>query len=620
PSSVPHPPKKWGRCGRISRTTTRTIREHLDKELLLRPKGIKVLSLFFIDKVENYRAYDEAGEVVKGPYATIFEEEYNRARKDPRYSGLFDGADLTIPAEEVHNGYFSVDKKGRAKDTSGSTADDADAYSLIMREKERLLDLNTPLKFIFSHSALREGWDNPNVFQICVLREIGTERERRQTIGRGLRLAVNQGGERVRDEGVNILTVIANESYQDFADNLQKEIEDDLQIKFGVVEAHQFAGIQVVTEGGQTAALGVEKSGELHAYLRAEGYLGSDNKVQDKLRLELKAETLPLPEQFEPVRAEVTAILKKMAGGLSIRNADEGRTVYPNRAVLDDPEFKELWNRIKARTTYEVEVDTAELIRQCVKALNDMPVVPRTRVQTTVATLEVNRGGIQVGDIETHAPITLQENDLELPDLLGSLQDRTELTRRTLSAILRDSERLGDFKKNPQAFIEMAATAINAKKVGLLVSGIKYNKSGEEYAQSLLEDPIPTLKDILESKKGAYQHVIYDSDVEKAFALDLERNADVKVYAKLPGWFRVPTPLGDYNPDWAILLHLDGHEKLCFVAETKGTLWTGALREKEVLKIDCGREHFAVLAAESGLPLKYDVVSELKDVFEKVDQ
>ncbi|MBB5235514.1 type III restriction-modification system endonuclease [Deinococcus budaensis] len=595
---------------------SRTIREHLDKELLLRPRGIKVLSLFFIDRVSNYRTYSDNGEPGNGPYADLFEDEYKRAARDPRYATLFGGVDLETEAREVHNGYFSEDKKGRFKDTSGSTADDADAYNLIMRKKESLLDLRTPLKFIFSHSALREGWDNPNVFQICVLREIGTERERRQTIGRGLRLAVNQKGERVRDEGVNILTVIASESYEDFAENLQKEIEEDLQIKFGVVEEHQFATIPLVDGQGNVTPLGIEKSRELQGFLRSQGYLSSAGKVEDKLRVDLKADTVHLPEAFETVRPDILAVLKKLAGKLDIRNADETVTVQPNRAVLDDPEFRALWDRISARTTYEVEVDTEVLISECVKAVNAMPIVPRSQVQTTIVDIEVDRSGVQAKVKETHAPTTLREDDLVLPDLLGALQDRTELTRRTLSAILRDSDRLGDFKKNPQAFIELVSAAINTRKIKLLVDGIQYHKTGEAYAQTLLDGPIPTLKDILKVKKGAYDHVIYESDVEKSFAADLERNSAVKVYAKLPGWFRVPTPLGDYNPDWAILLQVEDKEKLCFVAETKSTLWTGALREKEALKIDCGRRHFAVLAADTvGGALQYEVVRSLEDVF-----
>jgi type III restriction enzyme len=597
----------------------RTIRAHLDKELLLRPKGIKVLSLFFIDRVDNYRTYDQAGEAVKGPYAVMFEQEYDRARKDPRYRLLFEGADLTTSAKDIHNGYFSVDKKGKAKDTSGSTADDADAYNLIMRDKERLLDLGTPLKFIFSHSALREGWDNPNVFQICVLREIGTERERRQTIGRGLRLAVNQQGERVRDDGVNVLTVIAHESYQDFADGLQKEIEDDLQIRFGIVEPHQFAAIQVKAVDGRAAALGVAQSEAIHTFLRQQGYLDHSNKVQDTLRTALKAGTVQLPPEAEQARAEIEAVLRKMAGKLDIRDADNSRTVYPNRAVLDDPEFKELWNRIKARTTYEVQVDTGQLITACAKAVREMPLVPRTRVQTSVAEMQVDWGGVQVGKVTTHAPTTLQENDLELPDLLDSLQDRTELTRRTLSAILRQSERLDDFTRNPQAFIEQVATVINMEKVGQLVAGIKYNKTGEEYSQSLLDTPLQSnLSKLLEARKGAYEQVIFDSEVEKQFAQDLENHADVRVYAKLPNWFKVPTPLGNYNPDWAILLEKDGQEKLCFVAETKSTLFTEALRSAEQDKIKCGRRHFAVMATDPvDVELKYDVVTTLDEVFQR---
>ena len=596
----------------------RTITEHLDKEVYLRPRGLKVLSLFFIDRVENYRSYDEQGSPQKGKYAVFFEEEYRRLSKQAKYAGLFEGVDLSAAPEQVHDGYFSVDRKGRAKDTSGGTADDEGAYNLIMRDKERLLDLNTPLKFIFSHSALREGWDNPNVFQICVLREIGTERERRQTIGRGLRLAVNQSGERVRDDGVNILTVVASESYEDFAENLQKELEEDLGIKFGVVEPDQFAALSTKNAAGEVVALGVTRSKALHTALRQSGYLSTTNKVEDTLRRDLKAGTVKLPPEFEPLRGEITAILKKLAGRLEIRNADQPRMVQPNRAVLDDPEFRELWDSVKARTTYDVKVDTVKLIEACVKAVDEMPVIPRTQVQTTVATIVIGDGGVTAEKTRVSAPTTLQEDDLPLPDLLGALQDRTQLTRRTLSGVLRQTLRLDDFKKNPQAFIETVSVAINAQKTRLLVEGIGYRPSGEEYAMSLLDQTLPTLQNIMQVRKGVYDHVIYDSDVEKAFADDLELNEAVKVYAKLPDWFTVPTPLGDYNPDWAILIERDGESRLCFVAETKSTLWTGALRTKEAQKIECGEKHFAVLAqGQPGGQLKYAVVRTLQDVFDK---
>ena len=283
----------------------RTIREHLDKEKRLRPQGIKVLSLFFIDAVERYRQYDDEGNPLKGAYAQIFEEEYQRLAKNPN----FDEVDLDAAPEDVHNGYFSIDRKKVGsetievfKDTQGNSKADDDTYNLIMRDKEKLLSLETPLKFIFSHSALREGWDNPNVFQICTLRDIRTEQERRQTIGRGLRLCVNQEGQRLRGFEVNTLTVIATESYEEFAENLQQEIETDTGIRFGVVEAHQFATIPVVGVDGQKTALGLEASNNLWEYLKAEGYIDATGRVQDTLREALKDDTLSVPEEFADQR------------------------------------------------------------------------------------------------------------------------------------------------------------------------------------------------------------------------------------------------------------------------------------------------------------------------------
>jgi type III restriction enzyme len=340
----------------------RTIREHLDKELRLRPQGIKVLSLFFIDEVAKYRSYDAEGNSVKGGYARIFEEEYARAAKLPDYLTLFSEVDLTHAAEEVHNGYFSIDKKGGWTNTEennqGNRESAERAYNLIMKEKEKLLSLETPLKFIFSHSALKEGWDNPNVFQICALREMGSERERRQTIGRGLRLCVNQHGLRLRGFEVNTLTVIATESYEQFAENLQREIEAETGIRFGIVEEHQFAAISVTTDEGISVPLGFEQSKLLWEHLKKQNYIDSKGKVQDSLKRVLKEGTLVVPEPFSAQLDQITAVLKKLAGRLEIKNADDRRQVLTRQAVLHSPEFKELWERIKHKTTYRVEFAT----------------------------------------------------------------------------------------------------------------------------------------------------------------------------------------------------------------------------------------------------------------------
>jgi type III restriction enzyme len=436
----------------------RTIREHFEKEKRLRPQGIKVLSLIFIDTVSKYRQYDESGNPKKGVYAEIFEKEYKRVAKLPEFNTLFKEVDLNVSAKQAHEGYFSIDRKGGWTDTEDSNQTGRDnaerAYNLIMKDKEKLLSFDTPLKFIFSHSALREGWDNPNVFQICTLRDIHTERERRQTIGRGLRLCVNQEGQRLRGFEVNTLTVIANEGYEEFAEKLQKEIEIETGIKFGVVESHNFAAIS--------------------------------------------------------------------------------------------------------------------------------------------------------------------EGDIELPDLLTELQDRTQLTRRSIYRILIDSGRLNDFKRNPQQFIELATEAIDRCKRLAIVEGIKYQRLGDEcyYAQELFKEKELSgyLRNLLDVKKSVFEQVVYESDTEREFADQLEKNMAFKVYAKLPGWFTVPTPLGSYNPDWAVLMEKDGEERVYFVVETKSGLFADDLRLKERAKIDCGKAHFNELAKFHKKPAVYKTARAVDDL------
>lgn len=605
----------------------RTIKEHLDKELRLRPLGIKVLSLFFIDEVAKYRAYDADGNPVKGPYALIFEEEYRRVAKLPAYRALFQGQDIDRCAEEVHNGYFSIDKKGGCVDTAenNQTArENAErAYNLIMKDKEKLLSFETPLKFIFSHSALKEGWDNPNVFQICTLRDIQTERERRQTIGRGLRLCVNQQGERVRGFEVNTLTVIATESYEQFAENLQKEIEADTGIRFGVVEMHQFAGIPAVGPEGQAVPLGMEGSTALWEHLKAAGHIDARGKAQDSLKTALKDGTLVLPAEFEGQRQQIIEVLRKVCGRLEIKNADERRTVplrkgIDGKALYLSDDFKALWDRIKHHTTYRVQFDNAKLVRDCIDALQKAPGISKARLQWRKADIAIGKAGVEATEKDGAATVVLDETDIDLPDLLTDLQDRTQLTRRTLVAILTGSGRLADFRRNPQQFIEITAEAINRSKRLALVDGIKYQKLGDEYyyAQELFEQEELTgyLKNmLLNTSKSIYEHVVYNSDPERDFADAMEKNDAVKLYVKLPGWFEVPTPLGPYNPDWAVLVEVDGVQRLYFVVETKGSLFADDLRDKERAKIECGKAHFASLAAQEN-PARYVVARSLDDV------
>lgn len=605
----------------------RTIREHLDKEKRLRPLGIKVLSLFFIDAVDRYRQYDADGNPVKGDYARIFEEEYRRAAKLPAYQSLFAEIDLDAAAEEVHNGYFSIDKKGGWTDTSENNAGNREsaerAYNLIMKDKEKLLSFDTPLKFIFSHSALKEGWDNPNVFQICTLRDIQTERERRQTIGRGLRLCVNQHGERVRGFEVNTLTVVATENYEQFAENLQREIEADTGIRFGIVEHHQFAAIAVTGPEGQTVPLGVDQSKALWEHLKAVGHIDAKGKVQDSLKKALKDGTLVLPAEFEAQKGQIAEVLRKVSGRLEIKNADERKQVplrkgQDGKAIYLSDEFKALWDRIKHQTTYRVQFDNAKLIADCTSALQKAPAIAKARLQWRKADIAIGKAGVLATEKTGAATVVLDETDIELPDLLTDLQDRTQLTRRTITSILTGSGRLDDFKRNPQQFIELAAETINRCKRMALVDGIKYQRLGDQhvYAQELFEKEELTgyLKNMLmDTQKSIYEHVVYDSSTERDFADALEKNDAIKLYAKLPGWFKVPTPLGTYNPDWAVLVEEDGTQRLYFVVETKPSLFDDDLRGKEDLKIKCGKAHFQALAVGEN-PARYVVVRSMNDL------
>lgn len=608
----------------------RTIREHMDKELRLRPLGIKVLSLFFIDAVEMYRQYDASGQPVKGVYATIFEEEYRRASKLPAYQSLFEGADAEALAQTVHNGYFSIDKRVitpfsdlELKKSAKKEDIETSSYNLIMKEKEKLLSFETSLQFIFSHSALKEGWDNPNVFQICTLRDIQSERERRQTIGRGLRLCVNQQGERVRGFDVNTLTVIATESYEQFAEQLQTEIERDTGIRFGIVEPHQFAAIPVADADGKPTPLGATRSKALWEHLQSEGYLDAKGKVQASLKKALGNGTLALPDEFAAQRGQIIEVLRKASGRLTIKNADERRAVAlrkdgNGKALYLSDAFRALWDRIKHKTTYRLQFDNEQLIAECIAGLQAAPAIARTRLQWRKAEIAIGKAGVSATETQVAPAVTLNEKYGELPDILTDLQDRTRLTRRTLARILTSSGRLDDFKRNPQQFIELAAETINRCKRLALVNGIVYRKMGDRdvYAQELFENETLTgyLKNMLEdTRKSIHEHVVYDSLLERDFAEALEKNANVKLYAKLPGWFKIPTPLGSYNPDWAVLIEEDNAQHLYFVVETKGSLFADDLRDKEQAKILCGRAHFQALACEEN-PARYVVARNVDDL------
>lgn len=601
----------------------KTIEEHLEKELRLRSMGIKVLSLFFIDRVANYRWYDESGNPQKGKFAKIFEEEYLRAIGKPKFKHLLEGMEPETAVSAVHNGYFAIDKKKDStgaeilKESSGEgkTQADESAYQLIMRDKEKLLSFSSKLKFIFSHSALKEGWDNPNVFQICTLNETSSVIKKRQEIGRGLRIAVNQDGERVHGFEVNTLTVMANESYESFAEQLQKEIEGEEGIKFGVVEKHLFANITVSTDDYTTSYLGTEASAHIYDYLKAKGYIDTRGKVQDFLKSDLKSGKIDLPAEFSEQEGQIMSLLKKVASKLNIKNKDNRETLKLNKAVFLGEDFKQLWERIKYRTTFRVDFDPEELIHKCAEEIRNSLVVGRARFTYRKAVAEINRGGIHAEEVMEREGV-FESQDYELPDIITYLQNETNLTRRTLVEILKTCGRLEEFKNNPQKFVEQVSSIIKHQMRLFIVDGIKYEKIGDEYyyAQQLFADEEVKGylgENLIESQKSIYNYVKYDSNVEAGFATTFELSDDVKVYAKLPDWFKIDTPLGSYNPDWAVFVEMDGQAKLYFVVETKGSLFTDALRPTEQAKIECGREHFKAMGndVEFALANNYEAFS-----------
>ena len=616
----------------------KTIEEHLDKELLLNPKGIKVLSLFFIDAVKHYKVYDEDGNAANGDYATMFEEEYVKAIKLPKYKTLFAGIkDMEQEASLVHKGYFSIDKKPKKSNSkekfeafkdSTERSNDEDTYNLIMKDKETLLSFGNEavhkVRFIFSHSALKEGWDNPNVFQICTLKEAGaSEIRRRQEIGRGLRLAVNQQGERVYGFDVNKLTVMASESYEDFVDGLQKEMEKETGIAFGQLQTHSFNNVVVQIVNNEQVLLGQEKSEQLFHHFLLMQYIDSKGKIQDKLKLDLKNGTVDLGQDFDTmVTHQINNILKQTAGKLEIKKSEDKRTVRVKEAMLDDPEFKKLWDRIKYKTTYAVQFDSQKLIDACIRHINDRLVVSGGRLVYNKANLDITKGGLLLGEEkEEYGRITEQVNTL--PDIVTYLQNETQLTRKSVVAILQGCTNLRYFKINPQKFIEGCIDIINEQMRLHIVDGIVYRKIGDEsfYSQELFKEEELTgyLKsNMIASTKSPYEYVVYDSGIESELAKEFEKNSNVKIYAKLPRWFTIDTPLGNYNPDWAVLFELEGEEQLYFVVESKGSIGIEFLRPAEQGKIECGKAHFKELAKASNSNVKLVYVSNMEELADSV--
>ena len=600
-----------------------TIEAHLDKELVLNPQGIKVLSLFFLDKVANYRVYDAEGNRQNGKYAQIFEEEYNRLIRKPKYHSLFNELkDRSSEVSKIHDGYFSIDKRGKASDkkdkfeyfvdTSGKTAKDDDAFNLIMSKKEELLSFDTPLRFIFSHSALREGWDNPNVFQICTLNETTKEVKKRQEIGRGLRLCVNQDGERVKGFEVNTLTVMANESYEAFAKALQNEIEEDTGITFGLLYKHSFARIEVDASLDEPVYLDEKKSNELYNYFVEKGYVKEEivnkktkeiaAKVQDKLKIDLKENRVDIPEEFDYIKAPIVKVLKRISGNfMNIKNRGDARKVtFKKEFIIDNEDFKNLWERIKYKTTYSVKLNSERLIEQCARKIWENVIVGKGKFVTRKIKLAITEGGVQEDENTLRESMRLMDQTVStLPDIVTYLQNETGLTRQSIAAILQKSDRLEAFKKNPQAFIESVIDIIRNEMRLMLVDGIKYKRIDQDmWCQELFENKELQgylNSNLLESKKSPYDYVIYDSVVERDMAQRLESSENVKVFTKLPSWFKIDTPLGAYNPDWALVWDDGNEQKLYFVVETKGGLFDNSVKITEQAKINCGIKHFEAI-------------------------
>jgi type III restriction enzyme len=583
-----------------------TVDRHLQKELLVRKLGIKVLSLFFVDRVTNYRDYDISGQPVKGKFAECFEAVLTELAKDPRYQEL---EWLKEPAQKLHNGYFAQDRKGLLRDTRGDTQADDQVYNLIMKDKERLLSLEEPLRFIFSHSALREGWDNPNVFQICTLNETRSAVKKRQEIGRGLRLPVNQDGVRVFDESVNKLYVMANESYEDFARGLQTEYQEDCGVTFGAIPLTVLAKLIRVVDGVEQA-IGLQAAAEVSAALIAQKMLDDKGRIQPAFDPRRKDFTLKLPEGYEDLVPAVTDLLASYQIERHIRKDKDEKVNLLRKEVQLSPEFKELWSRIKPRTTFRVEFQTDELVRRVLEALVRMEKIERPTIRVRTGQIELGRAGVKTAAIAAATEQVMYNGSI--PDLLAYLQNETELTRSTLVRILKESGRLGEFFDNPQRFMDAVASIIKYELHRLLIDGIKYERipgdgRDSEWEMLLFKDEeLINYLTAEQVKHSVYEYVVYDSQIERDFALQLDQREDIKLFVKLPSWFQIDTPLGRYNPDWAIVKHEDA--TIYMVRETKGTRDFLKLRTSEADKVRCGAKHFEALNVPFAVVVEADEV------------
>lgn len=614
-----------------------TILSHIERERELFYKGIKVLSLFFIDEVAKYREYDESGEPKNGIYADIFEEEYRDIIRNLQIEigeGEYIDYINSISEDKTHAGYFSIDKKGKMIDSKLSrketTTDDVDAYDLIMKNKELLLDRNpkkSPVRFIFSHSALREGWDNPNVFQICTLKQSGSDVRKRQEVGRGLRLCVNEDGERMDTNilgnevhNVNVLTVIASESYDSFAKGLQAEIAEAVADRPRKVTPQLFIDKVIQDSNGKkqtiddTLGLAIYTDLIINRYIDKKGEL-TDIYYEDKSNNELK-----LADEVKGFEASVVEIIDSIY---------DSRTMVPENArsnnielkVDEDklamPEFKALWSKINSKSVYVVDFDTDELVKKAIISLDKKLNVPKIYLKVETGAMkkikskdDLISGMAFIKDGSAiHENTSVSSSNIKY-DLIGKLVDETGLTRKAIIQILQGirSTTFEQFKNNPEEFIIKAAALINDEKATAIIQHITYNIIEEEYSTDIFTDP--TIKgrlgiNAMKVNRHLYDHIVFDSTNEKKFVSEMDISKDVKVYVKLPDGFYISTPVGRYNPDWAIAFCEGSIKHIYFVAETKGTMSSMQLRLIEESKIHCAREHFKAI---SNGEVVYDVI------------
>ncbi|HFI0067545.1 TPA: DEAD/DEAH box helicase family protein [Streptococcus suis] len=632
-----------------------TIASHLQKEEGLYKRGIKVLSLFFIDEVAKYKCYDDQNDAYNGTYAQMFEEEYEAQVKallaDPNLHGSNFWHYLNNHQEgnPVHAGYFSVDKVKKsdkvkfvdyksATEKKNNQSNDKDAFDLIMKDKERLLSFDEPVRFIFSHSALKEGWDNPNVFQICTLKNTGTETEKRQKIGRGMRLAVDQKGVRQDEEllgadvhNINKLTVIANESYEDFAKNLQRELKEILADRPSKVEVDLFVDKVLENETGQKLTVTKEVAKEIERQLIKQDYIDSKGNLTTTYFEQKETSQFVLSENLAGYEVAVKDILESIydANRYQIERENDSEVVFAREINPDNynrQEFKRLWESIHHKSTYYVEFDDEELIEKSVKALNESLFVKKPSYMITEAEaremkaeqgldFKVNKDGKRQAELD--------KSSIQLRyDLLGEIASRTELKRKTVATILKQisPSKFDMFAYNPEAFIQRTSRLINEQKASQVIEHIRYNILEETFDTSVFTDNPESgkLSDkrILESQKGVYNYVKVDSDTERKFKEELDQFEDVMVYTKLPSNFKISTPLGAYNPDWAIAFRDGSVKHVYFVAETKGSMSSLQLKGSELAKIECAKAHFKALK-EKGL-IGDDRIYGVVDSYEKL--